>query len=293
MELKQLEYFQTIYEEGSISKAAEKLFISQQGVSKAVASLEKELDCKLFERTRGGVTATPAGEVFQKGAAKLLEEKNSLLREMRQYRQSECLSVCMVIGSRFSLPHRFYDRFLQRHPGLTLDIKELENEECIEALESGKTDVALIHNWKDREGYKTRLFKKEVLSVVLPTDHPLASRTELQIKDLDGLTMVWHQGSSSKWILQKCREHGVVFEREIQVPGVLALYQTCANMRVPGLSLESINGKFRFDNLVSIPINKEEANWEVELVYQEKMEQKALIKDFLDFLCGLMREKEE
>lgn len=284
MDLKQLEYFQCICEEGSISKAAERLYISQQGVSKAIASLEKELDCQLLERTTKGVRLTAAGQTLQKGAKRLLKDRDILLAEMQEFKQSETLSVSMVIGSRFSLRPRFFDLFLERHPGLRLEIEELENEECIYNLEHGRADVILVHEMEQTKDCVSQLFKEEILTVIMPKDHPLANRKELSLADLQGLTIVCHQGNSSTFVVEKCRERKITFEREIQVPGILALYQTCANMRVPGLSLESINGKFTFDNLVSIPIRREEISWKIDAVYRGSAVSRRIVQDFVSFL---------
>ena len=291
MDFKQLEYFRTIYEEGSISKAAEKLFISQQGVSKAVSALEKELDCKLFDRTPKGILLTLAGEVLIKRAAKLLDDRDSMVKEMMEFRQHENLAIDLVIGSRFSLPERFFDKFLARYPSLNLNITELANEVCLFNLEHGRTDLAIVHACEQKEGLVIHPVKKEIMTIVVPEDHFLAEKKEISLSDLVDLPIVYHQGSSSRFLMEKCREQGVYFAKGIQVPGMLALYQTCANMRVPGLSLDSLKGKFKFDNLVSIPVRKEEATWDLELVYRESMSHGKIVKCFVDFLMESMQNR--
>ena len=64
MDYKQLKFFRKICEEKSINRAAQKLFISQQALSKSIAKLEEELGTPLFIRTSGGVRLTPAGELL-------------------------------------------------------------------------------------------------------------------------------------------------------------------------------------------------------------------------------------
>jgi DNA-binding transcriptional LysR family regulator len=73
MEYRQLVNFLTACKEKSISAAAEKLYISQQGLSKSIKQLEKSLDVPLFFRTRHGIEPTEFGAALQKAAGSYLE----------------------------------------------------------------------------------------------------------------------------------------------------------------------------------------------------------------------------
>jgi DNA-binding transcriptional LysR family regulator len=76
----------------------------------------------------------------------------------------------------------------------------------------------------------------------------------------------------------------ISFEKKIEVPGMLALYQTCSNMGAVGISLASLEGKMAFDDLVEIPVAPKDVSWDVTLVYHESMEKVKAVKAFLDFL---------
>ena len=72
LDLKELEYVVTIADEGSISRAAERLFMAQSSLSQFLARYEAELGARLFSRTGGGVRPTGAGEIFIRSAREML-----------------------------------------------------------------------------------------------------------------------------------------------------------------------------------------------------------------------------
>lgn len=284
MDFKQLEYFRAIQEEGSISRAAEKMYISQQGLSKAIHALEKELDCKLFERNAKGVLLTKAGEALLMKAERVLAERDGIVRDMTRFREHDKLSIHMVIGSRFSMPKGFFKEFLKEYPDIAFDMQELKNEICLYNLEQGKADLSVVIASKRKQDYRYVQIKKERLTLVIPKSHKLAEKKEILLSDLEGQVMVYHSGTSSDLFLEQCKKQNISFEKKIEVPGMLALYQTCSNMGAVGISLASLEGKMAFDDLVEIPVAPKDVSWDVTLVYHESMEKVKAVKAFLDFL---------
>ena len=284
MDLKQLEYFKAIQEEGSISRAAEKLYISQQGLSKAIHALEKEMDCKLFERNAKGVVMTEAGRVLLDYVDRVLAERDNIVRNMTRFREHDRLSIHMVIGSRFSMPKGIFKEYMKEHPGIELDIQELKNEVCLYNMEHGKADLAVAISPEQKSGYRYIPIKKERITLVMPKEHELAAKEEIHLSDLEGHRIVYHSGSSSKVLIEQCGNQGIILGKLIEVPGILALYQTCSNMGALGISLASLEGKMSFDNLVEILVAEEEVSWDVVLVYHETMDRVKAVKDFVYYL---------
>ena len=78
MNIRQLEYFVKVYESGSFFKAADSLFISQQALSRALATLEQELNAQLFYRNHKGVIPTPLGQELYVSCQPALREMRTL-----------------------------------------------------------------------------------------------------------------------------------------------------------------------------------------------------------------------
>lgn len=283
MDFRQLEYFISIFEEGSISKAADKMFISQQGLSKAILALEKELDCRLYERGPKGAVLTEAGDALLLHAYQLLEAKSRMIKDMLAFQEHEKLTIDMVIGARFSLPGGFFKMFHKNHPHMELDISEHKNETCIYNLEHGKSDLAIVVQPERKKGYVYELMKREALTIVMPEDHALSGKQEIRLTDLNGERIAYHNGNSSEIFMEQCERQGIRFVETMIMPGMPALYQTCADRGILGLSLSSMEGIMQFDQLVSVPIRMEEAAWDVTLMYHESAQKRNSVKVFLDF----------
>lgn len=118
MDYKQLKFFRKICEEKSINRAAQKLYISQQALSKSVARLEEEIGAPLFVRTPGGVRLTPTGQLLEQRAGEYLEEHDDILRQLRAVRTGTHLRIGYFMGLLQELPAGFFARFMDRHPDL-------------------------------------------------------------------------------------------------------------------------------------------------------------------------------
>ncbi len=92
MEIKQLEYFVTAVDQGSLNRAAEQLYTTQPNVSKVIGALERELRVPLFERSNRGIRMTAQGELLYSHAASILKHSH-IIRSMMG-RQCARSSAC-------------------------------------------------------------------------------------------------------------------------------------------------------------------------------------------------------
>lgn len=136
--------FLSIIRNGTISGAAEQLYLSQPALSRRISSLEEQLGCRLFERRQGQryIELTPAGKAF----IPLARRWQALLSE------SAALNAVLAapslrlgsIGSLFHMLAPVYQRFLEQYPECRLQVFQHHSTECYEHLENGTLDFALI-----------------------------------------------------------------------------------------------------------------------------------------------------
>jgi DNA-binding transcriptional LysR family regulator len=144
------ELYKVFYEAAenkSISKAAEKLYVSQSAVSQAVMQLEQKLGGKLFDRGARGVTLTPEGEVlysYIKNAVSTIENAQEKLQNMRTLNEGEIkIGASDTICNLFLLP--VLKRFNEAHPGIHIAVTNRVTNDSIMLLKNGAVDISFIN----------------------------------------------------------------------------------------------------------------------------------------------------
>lgn len=146
MEIRQLLYFTTIAEEGSISAAAKKLHLSQPPLSYQMKLLEEELHLPLIERSARGIALTEAGRVLYKRAQGILELSELTRKEMLAMASgfTGTLHIGTVSSSGASLLGWRIPAFHQKYPQIGFAIHEGNTFELMEMLESGLIELAIV-----------------------------------------------------------------------------------------------------------------------------------------------------
>ena len=189
--VKQLEYFSAVARHGSFRRASENLGISQPTITAQVAQLEKTLGVSLFERGRSGATLSPAGRQLIRLARTVLEELDELMDSAGAAAQGAAvyrLGVKSTLGP-YLLP-RILPTLHQQHRDLKLYVREEPPDQLEASLESGELDLIMTGfptNLSDLDG---ELLLREDIKLVLPAEHPLAEKPELNGDDLAGLPIL-------------------------------------------------------------------------------------------------------
>lgn len=146
MDIRQLLYFTTIAEEGSISAAAKKLHLSQPPLSYQMKLLEEELHLPLIERSARGIALTEAGRVLYKRAQGILELSELTRKEMLAMASgfTGTLHIGTVSSSGASLLGWRIPTFHQKYPQIGFAIHEGNTFELMEMLESGLIELAIV-----------------------------------------------------------------------------------------------------------------------------------------------------
>jgi DNA-binding transcriptional LysR family regulator len=195
VELRQLEYFVTVAEEQSFTRAATRLFVVQSAVSAAVKALERDLGVPLLERNSKRVQLTDAG-------AALLPRARFALDAARDARDAVAevqggLTGTLRIGTLTSI--RIVDlpsilgEFHRRHPGVLLRTTAAPSGSMglIEALTDHRLDLAFVSLPGSKpSGVRLIELTSSVLDLVVPEDHPFANRSEVAITELAGLDFI-------------------------------------------------------------------------------------------------------
>ena len=191
MELRHLRYCIAVAEEGSFTRAAKRLRLAQQAVSRQIADLERELGVKLFERGPRGAVLTPAGKAFVDGARGALGETDRAVQRARAQSASGRLRLAYsyLTPSHFTLVGEALARFHHSLPDMAVTVRHLSTGAQTPALLDGGIDVAFGYLPSEETGeiVSDLLRDDPLIGVLLPTAHPLASQDPLWLRDLASL----------------------------------------------------------------------------------------------------------
>ncbi|MEV0643929.1 LysR substrate-binding domain-containing protein [Phytomonospora sp. NPDC050363] len=178
---RRLRYFVTLAEELHFSRAAARLFLTQQALSKQIRELEDEVGARLVRRTTRAVALTEAGEVFLASAREALAAIGAGVDAARRVHQGEAgtLRLGFVIGAALELTTPLLRAFAERHPGITLDMHESGFGDPTAGLADDRSDVALIRLPVSAPDVESQPLFTEPLVVAVPLGHPFAARTEV------------------------------------------------------------------------------------------------------------------
>jgi DNA-binding transcriptional LysR family regulator len=176
---------------GSFSAAAEALSFTQSAVSQQIAALEREAGTVLVQRSARGVRLTEAGEA-------LVRHTDAVLARLAEA-EAELEAIAGLRGGRVrmaafesagaTLMPLAIAAFRERHPAVELSMTLGEPEDSVPQLKSGELDIAIVFETRKQDhddGIERRHLVEDPMFLVLPRDHPLASKRRLRLADLAG-----------------------------------------------------------------------------------------------------------
>ncbi len=195
MNSRQLRYFCTVAEQGTLSRAAERLFVAPTAISMQIVQLEATLGGDLFDRTSKPMSLTNLGKFFLPRARELLSQGARLEQEARDVAAGKqgWLGIGFVRSLLYSVLPRAVRAFRQLHPAVKLELIELLSENQPAALRNGRIHVGLSRHIRPEEPpadlRHTALFEDAFVAAI-PAQHPLARRKTVGLSALGELPLI-------------------------------------------------------------------------------------------------------
>ncbi|MCY1408257.1 HTH-type transcriptional regulator CysL [compost metagenome] len=180
-----LRLFVNTVQSGNITAGAQRSHLSLPSASARIRALEASLGIALLERGRRGVSPTPAGKALLQHARTLLQQIERMQFDLAQYAQGvqgQVRLLCNTAALTEYLPEPLAD-FLQRHPGIDIDVQELPSLRIAHALRQGAADIGILSSAVDTRDLQTQPFRDDPLALIMPLDHPLARQPEPTFAD--------------------------------------------------------------------------------------------------------------
>lgn len=178
MTYKDLLYAVTIYDEGSFSAAAKKLFVSQSALSQAIRKLEEEFGFELFTRSGTRSIPTKAGQVFVTQGRQILQVWDQFESEMHIFADNQQSDLTIGMPPNYMknlLPH-VLPKFEEEHPNVRVEVIEERSDTLEKLAMQDMIDLCVVCEPVHMEGIgRVRLFPSNIL-VAVPIDHPFCRK---------------------------------------------------------------------------------------------------------------------
>lgn len=226
MTLQQMKYVLYTAQYGSISAAAQKMFVSQPTVSGEIRKLEKEMQIQIFERSKSGIIITDEGKEFIQNIRSIIEQADYV--EGKYKTMNHRRKHFSVAGHHSAFISEAFLKLVKRHgeDSYHFQVLELRTKEILDLVSSGQCDMGII--LKDRKNkvldneIRGRNLEKEVLALVRPhaylnRSHPLAGRKSLKPEDLMPYPFMYYYQGDDSWEYYSEEILGGIKSRQILV----------------------------------------------------------------------------
>lgn len=189
MDLKEFQYLIALEEEGSISRAADRLYMAQSSLSQFLQQYESELGTKLFVRTSKGIRPTYGGHCFIERLRQITLDyqraKNELWDNANMESGRVIFGISTFRGGRM-LP-RILSAFYARHPKVSIEVVEANSRQLEDLLMEGKLDLAVIALPSNKPKIDVEFLKNDEVLIVANKDHPIMNDVSL----IEGTDRYW------------------------------------------------------------------------------------------------------
>jgi len=244
MEIRVLRYFLETAREGNMTRAAQRLFISQPTMSKQLKELEKELGTKLFVRSNYNVRLTEAGMLLRERAEDILslvEKTEAEFKSLEEINSGD-IYVGAPESESMSLFAEILCRLQQDYPKIRCNIYSGNMDDVCEKLDKGLLDFAIVMNYVDLMKYNyLPMSTEDRWGVIMRRDDPLAVKDSFSISELRTLPLI----CSKQWVDQEFPQW---FRSDLDEVNIVATYNLPFNGAV--MAKSGMGYALMLDNLV-------------------------------------------
>ncbi|SKB24777.1 DNA-binding transcriptional regulator, LysR family [Acetoanaerobium noterae] len=221
----------------SFTKAAELSYITQPALSRHIAILEEEFDCRLFERSTREVKLTPSGEVVYEAFRSILN-----LYETARW-QAKSLAVNPIENIIINSPYYWtgdyteplINRFVEDYPSCNVSVNSCQPIDGLMGLENGECDIFISMEMKDISTLISGVpFAKEELHVFMDNEHCYTQKKVISLNDFNNQPYIYMKGFD-RWK----REYLQGMDQKLIFPSIV---ECCEQIDIIGLTLKQTKG---------------------------------------------------
>lgn len=265
----QLEVLLYLVAEGSFSRAAKKMHLSQPSMTKHIANMEAALGMTVVRREKSGVVLTPEGKVIFNAARKIFKLRNDTWAKISSMHESEAGDIAIVastIPATYILPH-VLSRFRKAYPGINISVHSADSEEALEMILSGEQQIGIVGKRPARGKLTTEALWQDRLVLAVPENHRWTAKQSVTLAEvMEEPFIIREEGSGTRDVLErylKARAHTDLtkFKIEAEFGSSEAIKEAIlAGLGVSILSSRAMARELKLRLLREVPLE----NWRIE-----------------------------
>lgn len=288
--LRQLEIFTAIARTGSVSKAAEQIALSQSAASTALAELEKQFDCQLFDRHGKLLVLNALGKSLWPAATSLLAQAVEIeqLLDGKAALGNLKLGATLTIGNYLAV--LIVSEFMLHHTECHIDLKVNNTRNILEQIAGYELDLGLIEGSCHHPELNAEPWMEDELSVFCAPEHPLTAISNPSIEDLVKATWILReQGSGTRETFDHAmRHHSANLKVRLELEHTEAIKRAVeSGLGIGCISRLALRDAFRRGNLVEIKTPMLDLKRQFMMVWHRSRYQTPAIVSFLNYCRSL------
>lgn len=209
MTVKHMKIFSTVYQEKSITRAAEKLHMTQPAVTRAIHEIEHHYGVRLFERLNHRLYSTPLADGIYVRAVHILDAFDGIEKELTNNDGLGTVHIgtSITIGNMALID--ILKSFQKQHPNIIAKVKIAPTQEIEQRILDGKTDIGLVEGKPLSEYIHTEEFMRDRLCLILPPQHPLCQKERISLGDVVKYPLLLREkGSAGRTCVELALQNG-------------------------------------------------------------------------------------
>jgi DNA-binding transcriptional LysR family regulator len=288
MEFQQLEMFAAVVEEGSISRAAQRVCRTGPAVSIAVKKLEDEMGTPLFERAdRNHHQLTTSGKLLYEHAKRILDLRREAETAVKHSSQEATLRIGTHESTSLYLLPSLMARLSETRPAIKTEVICGTADRLLLALANRAIEVALIGDAPPDTELDSYMVKHDDLVVIAKPGHRLSKRQQISVEDLRDEYLIV-QGSKSilrERIVQAMLELKIPFNFGVENVGIEAIKRMVTNgLGIGFVPAMCVSEEVAKGKLVALKIDNLRTDWNISLVWRKDHSLSHIAREFVELI---------
>ena len=277
MNTRNFKCFQAVYEERNLQVAANKLFLSPQGLSRIIKSLEEEVGTPLFVRSKEGFVPTESGKIFYKGSKVITRDLSEMLKSIEVLnRREKRFKIGFASGTIRAMDIAKIREIMEENPEILASWHEQENETVISQVVNQEVGLGFVIGAPSDPGLVAEKIKSVEVVLYVYTGHRLWGASEVELKEIhrEPLILMNEKYHIYQDVINACQMNGFCPQVVAKVAEGESIYQLVENGIGIGISPRFFSNG---ESVRGIPI-RDAYTWDIYGIYRRDTAEEELIE---------------